>query len=188
MKSRCEWPSLPSQPLSRGTGAGVFTLLPVPQPQAPALLADPAGDLLAKLGALGGGDGGGAGEEPVSWGTPWGWAKLLQRAGEGCASQRWASQPFPSLTAVRHQRDIPTCQRNPKPLPTPSCSPQQSLSLPSLSLAPPTCLGMCPVLPPKPPTALCTGTSALLEIFTPIALACRAWGSPQLQLVQDPPI
>lgn len=55
MKSRCEWPSLPSRPLSRGTGAGVFTLLPVPQPQAPALLADPAGDLLAKLGALGGG-------------------------------------------------------------------------------------------------------------------------------------
>lgn len=143
---------------------------------------------LPSWGHWGGGDGGGAGEEPVSWGTPWGWAKLLQRAGEGCASQRWASQPFPSLTAVRHQRDIPTCQRNPKPLPTPSCSPQQSLSLPSLSLAPPTCLGMCPVLPPKPPTALCTGTSALLEIFTPIALACRAWGSPQLQLVQDPPI
>lgn len=69
MKSRCEWPSLPSRPLSRGTGAGVFTLLPVPQPQAPALPADPAGDLLAKLGALGG-DGGGAGEEPVSWGIP----------------------------------------------------------------------------------------------------------------------
>lgn len=59
MKSRCEWPSLPSRPLSRGTGAGVFTLLPVPQPQAPALLADPAGDLLAKLGALGGGMEGG---------------------------------------------------------------------------------------------------------------------------------
>lgn len=79
MKSRCEWPSLPSRPLSRGTGAGVFTLLPVPQPQPPALPADPAGDLLAKLGALGG-DGGGAGEEPNSWGDSLG---LGQAAAEG---------------------------------------------------------------------------------------------------------
>lgn len=95
MKSRCEWPSLPSRPLSRGTGAGVFTLLPVPQPQAPALLADPAGDLLAKLGALGGGDGGGAGEEPVSWGTPWGWAKLLQSRGLVRAVHHSAGHPSP---------------------------------------------------------------------------------------------
>lgn len=49
MKSRCE---LPSRPLTRSTGAGVFALLPVPYPQAPASPADPAGNLLAKLGAL----------------------------------------------------------------------------------------------------------------------------------------
>lgn len=54
MKSRCEQPSPLSQPLTRGTSARVFTLLPVPHPQAPASPVDPVGDLLAKLGALGG--------------------------------------------------------------------------------------------------------------------------------------
>lgn len=52
MKSRCE---LPSQPPTRSTGAGVFTLLPVPHPQASASPADPAGNLLAKLWLLEGG-------------------------------------------------------------------------------------------------------------------------------------
>lgn len=61
-------------------------------------------------------------------------------------------------------------------------------SLPCLSLAPSACLETCPVLPLKPPNTLCAGTGGLLEIFPLIALACRGWGSPQLQLVQDLPL
>lgn len=73
----------------------------------------------------------GAVGESVSQGGPRGWARLLQGASEGSASQHPASQPFPSLTAIRYQRDIPMCQRNPKPLPTPSHSPWSPLSHPS---------------------------------------------------------
>lgn len=175
MKSRCEWPSLLSRPPARGTSVGVFALLPVPHPQAPASPADPAGDLLAKLGALGGLEG--SRRRARLLGAPWGWARLLWRAGEGCASQCRASWPFANLTAIRRQRDILMCQRNSKPLPTPSRVPPAS-SLPSLSLAPPACPGTYPVLPPKPPTTLCAGMRALPEIFPLIALARRDGGLP----------
>ena len=122
MKSRCERPSLPSQLPTRGTDAGVFALLPVPHPQAPA---SPAGNLLAKLGELGGA-GGGQKESPSPGG--------LLRAEPGCCGLRTAAlgiAAFSGLTAVRRQKDIPTCQRNPKPLPTPPRSPQHPLSQPS---------------------------------------------------------
>lgn len=78
MKSRCEWLSLPPWFPTRRTSASIFALLPVPHPQVSALLADPAGDLLANWGHWG------AGGEPVSWGAPQGWASLLQWASEVC--------------------------------------------------------------------------------------------------------
>lgn len=47
MKLRCERLFLLSQSPTRRISASIFALLPVPHPQVSALLADPAGDLVA---------------------------------------------------------------------------------------------------------------------------------------------
>lgn len=166
MKSRCERPSLPSQAPPE-TGDGAFVLLPVPHPLVPVSPADPVGDLLAKWGHWAGWKG--AGGEPISWGTPWGWARLLQRASGHRRARH--STPSPASRPLDIKGTFPCAKGIPNPSYPIPFSPAPSPS--TLGLTPPARLGTYPILPLMSPAILCTGTHAFPEIFPLIALAQR---------------